>query len=97
VKALKKDGMTMAIVRPEDPKKAMEIAKEMLGKKVSNEEFSVAFFTAQTYTFVGLLGDDRKSIIHPKTGMRIEAVRLGDSIVGYESLKAAELGKAAFS
>lgn len=64
MKVLTKDGVELAVMRPENPQLAMDLALKLANgpKHASREEAQAALqeiLQAQPYTFVGLAGDPR--------------------------------------
>jgi len=88
----KRVGEILAVLRPEDPAKALELGRELVG--VDNQHAFDAILRAQEYTFLGVLGwgrNKRKTptqILHPETRKIVGALRPGDSFVPYDQYAA---------
>jgi hypothetical protein len=92
-----RDGERLFVVRPQDPRLAIEVVRELAAKmrsgEVSQEDGERQFneiLTKQPYTFVGYYASDRKNILDAK-GWAIGKMRPGDSFVGSEVVKAVPL------
>lgn len=77
----------LAVLRPADPAKAIEMSKALLGK--SYEEGQRGFnelLNSQPHTFMGLLGKKRTIVDSVKRYKKIGKVKPGDSFVDYAEL-----------
>lgn len=82
---VKKDGHTMAVIRPEDPERALRRSKEALTKDGA-AGFN-AVLSEQTYTWIGLLRKDGK-IVNLKRKV-VDKIQPGDSLVSFKELREA--------
>lgn len=79
---LVKDGRQIAILRPKNARAAIKAAEKA---KTKDELYAV--MTNQEHSFVGLAGDNGE-LLDPTTLRVIGRIQPGDSLVGWESLKA---------
>lgn len=79
-----KSGSAVAVLRPADPEKALELVE----KGLNDQESFDAILTEQDYTFVGLLRRDMK-IVNSKTRKPVDRVKPGDSFVRWTDLRKA--------
>lgn len=77
-----KNGSALAVLRPEDPEKALDLVERGLNDQKSFD----AILSEQKYTFVGLLRQDMK-IVHSKTRKAVDRVQPGDSFVSWKELR----------
>lgn len=85
-KILWKNDQRVAVIRPDDPGKAIAMSKALIGKPAaeSGEAFRMILY-AQPYTYVGLAARDGITIVS-ESGHEIGKCAEGDSFVSYEQL-----------
>lgn len=81
---VERDGEPLAVIRPEDPKKALKLARKA-GKSKDPNAFD-RVLTQQSYTFMGLLRKDQK-IVDPVTLEVLGELKPGDSFVRHSDLQ----------
>lgn len=90
-----KDGHRLAVIRPEDPRKALELVAEWRAKCAGGEyenaeaeqQAFAEILTAQIYRYVGLL--DVKGRLLDEGGWHIGRTKAGDSFIPEYQAKAA--------
>jgi len=77
-----KDGIRLAVVRPDDPEKAIQLAREQIGAE-DPTAFELILWS-QPYRYIGILGTKEQIL---DNGRKIIGnVQPGDSFMCYESL-----------
>ena len=89
-----RDGDVMAILRPDDPVKALalvdEIKRAESAGEITSEDARERFdgvITTQPYVFAGL-PTVKGDLVHPETGEKIGRVQAGDSFLSFDDVKA---------
>lgn len=100
IQVVKREGHTMAVIRPSDPERAIRRAHEIKNMPVFTPEQLAAQDAAfqgmlgeQEYQFVGVQGFDPKNptaspLLDPDTMEIIGEGQTGDSLISYEAIKA---------
>lgn len=86
-----RNGERLAVVRPADPKMALELVRELQSVQASqteeqNQRRFNEILCSQPYTYVGLLSKTGGRLLN-KGGWSIGKMKPGDSFVGFESFK----------
>lgn len=84
--ALMKEGQVLGVVRPENPAKALELARQ--AREANDLGAFDRILDVQPYTFVGVATMNPKVILDRPGGEPIPGAKLepGDSVVPYELL-----------
>ena len=84
VKVMMKGDRKVAVVRPADPKKAMDRAKALVG--TTDAVAFQAMLGEQDYRYVGLASECGRYVLDD-AGQILGDVKPGDSFVDYEALQ----------
>ncbi len=94
MKVLKKDGVEMAVMRPQDPEKAIAMGLALVGLPYEEGQKAMdEMLNAQPYTFVGLAGvpSNKKQptpLLDPDDREKIVGyAQPGDSFVSWPQIK----------
>lgn len=92
-KFLIKDGRKLAVIRPEDPAKALASARQVMEDerkgRITADEAHRRFnliTTEQAYTFVGVAAVDAEQMLDHDGTILDDKLQPGDSFVDYEEL-----------
>lgn len=93
-KFMRKDGVVLCVIRPEDPAKAIARAKGIVERQdrglitpeQAAQEFSHMLFE-QTYAYQGIAGVDGKTLYDDKLAEPCGTIQPGDSFVSYEQVR----------
>jgi hypothetical protein len=93
-KFLRKDGVILCVLRPEDPAKAIARARDikerqdfgLIDPTQAAREFN-SMLEEQTYTYEGVAGVDGKTLYDEKSGAECGSIQPGDSFLSLEQVR----------